>query len=227
MRTSMRIRWFVLLLLVGLAFECVTLADQLKVTWANPHGTLQGGIFIFTPLGGALSTTPFYTFCMEMSEHLNIGSTYDYTLSNAIEQGGGGGLSPDPISLGTAWLYSQFRFNMFMGILNSADEQDALQTAFWVLEKEETIANPQNNKYLKAASNKFKPGEEFNLSYLQQDAGSNNFGVFAVNLTTTNKDGSITYNQSALGVPEPGALFLIGLGLLASAGLGWRRSRKG
>jgi hypothetical protein len=56
----------------------------------------------------AIVENGFETFCLEKNEYITIGGKYYYTVSDSAIRGGVGGPSPDPISIGTAWLYSQF-----------------------------------------------------------------------------------------------------------------------
>ena len=74
-----------------------------SVVSANP--TLAG----YSPLtGDPTAQDPYFqTFCIEANEHFSPGSTYDVTLSDRAMYGSqppGG----DPVSIGTAWIYSQF-----------------------------------------------------------------------------------------------------------------------
>jgi len=82
----------------------------------------------------------FQTFCIEVNEEFTPGTTYNVSLSqNAMygSQPPGG----DPISIGTAWLYSQFAAGTLIGynyIYGSGRETTAgaLQQAIWWLEAE-------------------------------------------------------------------------------------------
>src|ERR1017187_8366078 len=69
----------------------------------------------FTAVTSGLGT--FQTFCIEYNEEFYPGSTYNYKQNTGAVAGGAGafaidpntGLAMDNISIGTAWLYSQFR----------------------------------------------------------------------------------------------------------------------
>ena len=51
----------------------------------------------------------FQTFCVEDSEYFSPGSTYNVQLNTAAVYGMPGATSgSEPVTLGTAWLYSQF-----------------------------------------------------------------------------------------------------------------------
>lgn len=56
----------------------------------------------------------FHTFCIEKTETFTPGSTYEVALNNAAIYNGQNGLA-DPISMGTAWLYSQFAAGTLAG----------------------------------------------------------------------------------------------------------------
>lgn len=78
----------------------------------------------------------FYTFCLEHSVNVALPGTYNYTIDTAaLNQG-------DTLSVGSAWLYEQFRFGTLSGpaattYLSSRDANAGLlQQAFWYLENE-------------------------------------------------------------------------------------------
>jgi len=120
------------------------LADPASITLGNGYGTLAGehNVSILTGTGAN-----FITFCLEKNEYFN---SYTQTLyvkainTGAVTGGVGGQTSAgfDPISVQTAYLYTQFRnqtlsnydFNS-TGSARVADA-DALQMAFWYLEDE-------------------------------------------------------------------------------------------
>jgi hypothetical protein len=193
------------------------LANTLTLTWGAVHSP-SGGEFILTPNGGG----PFLSFCIERSEHVVLGGTYNYVENYQAVLGGLGGPHPDPISIGTAWLYSQFR----AGTLGSYDSSSAanqtdLQNAFWWLEQEigagvdingqqELAYDPTTNLYLSEALTALGR----TLDGLQADAnGAYNVGVYNL----YNLDGSVAQDQLAL-VPDGGStLVMLGLGLTGFA----------
>ncbi len=193
-------------------------ADTVNILWGAHHSS-NAGAYIATPSGGVLGTTPFLTFCIETDEFLNIGGTYNYQISNAANLGGSGGPSPDPLSIGTAWLYSQFRDGLLNFDVNNNNDHTALQQAFWWLEQESSsfvISNPDGNKYLDTAKAHF--GGVY--AGLRTDAGANNYGVVILNLT----DNSGNVKQDVLArVPEPSATLLLSICLV---GIGWFAHRK-
>jgi len=137
------------------------------------YRTGQGGEFTIVPAAGdavlnnimsgynanALfggSPTGFETFCIEFNETFSPGSTYVYGISSGAISGGVSGGNPDPISKGTAWLYTQFATGVLTGLsaTNTVVAYDyvpgagrsasagLLQNAIWWLEGE--IADPGN-----------------------------------------------------------------------------------
>jgi hypothetical protein len=95
----------------------------------------------------AISGSGFETFCLETNEFFNPGSTYYYAISEAASNGGVSGGNPDPISLGTAWLYLNFAHGTLAGYdytvgAGGNASAAALQSTIWWLEGEG--ANPGN-----------------------------------------------------------------------------------
>lgn len=80
----------------------------------------------------------FQTFCLEIPEHIDGWTTYNVTLDSGAVRGGYAGGNPDPISLGTAWLYDQFVAGTLSGYDYSGARSSAvvLQNTFWFLENE-------------------------------------------------------------------------------------------
>jgi len=138
-----------LLMTVAVAVAAVTSAQAATtVTFSSPlwrDVSFAGGEF-----GAALDGNPtpnFYTFCLEKNEAIQLGTPYGYTSGNAAVGGGIGGGSPDPISEGTAWLFTRFGQGTLANY--SFDISDAaarllraaaavrLQNAIWSLEDEQ------------------------------------------------------------------------------------------
>jgi hypothetical protein len=163
--------------------------------------------------------TSFQTFCIENNEFLKEdGHLYDVVLSDDAVAGGSGGPQPDPISLGTAWLYQEFatgqldgyNYNPLAGSPAREDDAVTLQEAIWALEQE--IAAPVNNEFFDAAVTQFGSI----AAAMADNAGT--IGVMAMNLY-----GSVELSQDQLVlVPVPAAVLLgiLGLGV---AGLKLRK----
>jgi hypothetical protein len=186
----------------------------------------------FTAVTSGLGT--FQTFCIEYNEEFGPGNTYDYNKNTGAVVGGAGvdatdphtGLPMDNISLGTAWLYSQFHAGTLTldtgtGSYFNANRQlnaGELQQAIWFLEDE---AGGVNNGYVSLAETALGK----TLAQIQADSNGA-YGVIALNLfngpysTSVQAPNGQTYNlnQDQLAVvPEPatvisGALLLLPFG---------------
>lgn len=158
----------------------------------------------------------FETFCLETNEYVSIPGDYSYEVSNEAKAGGAGGGSPDPISIGTAWLYYQFAkgslSNYFYEDFNCSDgncrETSAryLQELIWYLE-DEVASISSGNPFDDLLVTQFG-----SLENAKQDANGA-YGVFVFNLY----DSAGNKKQDQLGLPEPATLGMLGLGLLGFA----------
>jgi hypothetical protein len=167
----------------------------------------------------------FATFCLETNENISQppSGPYTYTINIGAVGGGGGvnaidpytGLPMDNISIGTAWLFSQFAagtltldngFGTYFDANRLANAGE-LQQAIWFLEDE---AGGQNNGYVALAQTALG---NLTLAQVQADSGGQ-YGVVALNLF----DSSGNLAQDQLAVPEPTTAGLILLGLGAWAG---------
>jgi hypothetical protein len=178
----------------------------------------------------------FATFCIEAQEHIGQppSGPYTYTINTGAVTGDLGtdaldphtGLPMDNISLGTAWLYSQFRagtLTLDSGIgsyfdANRLAQAGELQNAIWYFDDE----GGQNNGYVALAEIVLDKTEA------QIKADSNGaYGVVALNLFDANgnraQDQLAIMSESIPVVPEPSTLALIALGMGA---LGLARQRK-
>jgi hypothetical protein len=154
----------------------------------------------------------FNTFCIERNEFLTLGNTYDVTLNSAAVGGGIGGGSPDPLSLGAAWLYSYYSRGILANFANTQADVSDLQIAIWMFEQELSAGDGTglydlNNKYYKAAVAAGQTGANAPVGYL---------GVQVMNLTENG-----VKKQDLLVVPEPstmiaGALLLLPFGASAA-----------
>lgn len=108
----------------------------------------------------------FVTFCLEEFVKVHFGPTYTYDISSRAFSGGGDAHDPvgagpagDPISVGTAWLYTQFIKGTLVGpngsgsyFTNHDVNAGLLQQAFWNLEDEFAY---KNNPYVKLVTDLF------------------------------------------------------------------------
>ena len=205
-----RAAWLATLALVLSTLASTTaFADTLTMSLApNRDSSYGGGAFIATVNNGPLGGSVFYTFCLEYSEHFSPGPTYNYVI-NTKAVNGGVGPEGDPISLGAAYLYSQY-LDSNPASLNGANQR-AYQEAIWFLEDEN---GGQNNSLIAAAQVALGV-----LVNLKADANGA-YGVVALNLTDSN--GNLVQDQMAR-VPEAGATLLLSISLV---GLGWFARRK-
>ena len=170
----------------------------------------------------------FQTFCIDVGHSFQSGTKYNYTISQQTYAGSG-----NNISIGTAWLYSQF----LDGTLNGYTYKDGsgnissatlLQNTLWALEGEishvSSILNTANVFYNDLVA------QFGNITKAEKDAGADNcYGVSVMNLYSI-RNGKTTLAQSQLvriptcpppvSVPEPstivaGALLLLPLGVSA------------
>lgn len=223
--------------------------DTGSFTWTRQSGYFanDGGEFTLSNLVGisnsdyAASTKDigilgsFQTFCIERDE--NAASPSYFIVGSAAVGGGNGGPSPDPISQGTAWLYSQFA----QGLLNvsqvpavtgpgnyfsaaapsRASEAEALQNAIWALEEETPqfgSVTAANNAYYAAAVAMFGANATANASVGQ-------FNIYVLQNYSNSARSTVAQDFLYYHVPDGGTTSLL-LGT-ALAGLGLIRRRSG
>jgi hypothetical protein len=202
------------------------------------HQNGDGGEFnaVTTPFSSSPDLSSFATFCIETQEYIGQppSGPYTYTINTGAVSGDLGtdaidphtGLPMDNISLGTAWLYSQFGAGTLTLDTGTGSYFDAnrlanageLQNAIWFLEDE----GGQNNGYVALAETALGT----DLAGIEADS-KGAYGVVALNLFDAN--GNLAQDQLAGAiepipvVPEPSTAALIALGVGA---LGLVRRRK-
>jgi hypothetical protein len=211
---------FVLLVSVLVA-PAVMALPQLKVesynTQVTPVGSYGGEMAIdLYPLN---SGSDFTTFCIERHETLSNGGTYYYEVSLEAKYNNTG-ITPDPISKATAWLFRRFALGILADYDGSQQHQVDLQMALWWLEAEilESDLNPLNNVYIQAALT-----AGLNAVYNSQVDATLNDGVVVLNLWANN-DGTGAKQDILMAVPD-GGLTLAMLGAVF-AGLGYYSRRR-
>ena len=153
----------------------------------------------------------FDTFCLNSGVPFTPGATYNFQSSDSAMPGGPGNvITADPISIGTAFLFSQFSHNA-AGYFGTAQIANDLQAAFWWLEGEAL-----------GVKNHFVTDAEAALGLTDATiVGNANgaYGVVALNLWDSNGSSTAPNKQPMLGiVPEPstiiaGALLLLPFGV--------------
>ena len=182
----------------------------------------------------ASPTSPFFqTFCIETGEYFYPGSTYNVTISQDIKYDGGLFPGGRPITMGTAWLYSQFAAGTLVGSgpvpydytygSGRAITAGDLQQAIWYLQGEETsLINGGSG----ADGTAFYSAALSALGGTINDPSNGAYDVVALNLWVPNEDGSngagaqdqLMVVPGLNPVPEPsaasfGLLLLLPLGL--------------
>jgi hypothetical protein len=161
----------------------------------------------------------FQTFCIEYNEEFSPGASYGVTISSKAMYGG----QPpngDPLSIGTAWLYSQFAAGTLSGYNYGASRTSsagALQQAIWWLEAE---PNGARNSFINTAEDAlFGTHGATQDALIVGDAYYAEFGVVALNLGAPGlvQDQLFITSLTPTPVPEPttmlaGALLLLPFG---------------
>jgi hypothetical protein len=227
-------------MVVGLAAVPSAKALSLTIDRVSGHFTGSGGEFTIAGTGfetyynaaatavNRYNVTGFESFCIEEPEAVSIPAVYDYTVGSGAIAGGYGGGNPDPVSAGTAWIYTQFAagtlagYNYTPGSGRNASA-GLLQDCIWFLEQELTSIG--GNTFYSAVLTHF--GGSLAAARANDTVGS----VKVLNLTQ-NVNGQVVQRQSQLvftGPPTrvPDAAATVALLGLALTGIGFfgRKSR--
>lgn len=223
---------------------------QMQITlYQDIYSYSDGGEFNAVPNASLLSVNPalvgyapatadltagtpnFQTFCIETGEYFYPGTTYNVTISDEVMYDGGQFPVGEPITIGTAWLYSQFA----AGTLSGYDYHDSgrtvsagdLQQAIWYLQGEVTsLINGGSG----ADGTIFYNAAVSALGGTINNAANGAYGVVALNLWVPNPDGTngagaqdqlmVLPELSAVPEPSPGSF-----GLLILLPLGMKKVR--
>lgn len=213
---------------VAVAGFVATPSQATVVTVARVSGYFQtsprGGEYNVSPVIGSgydssvLVNGGYQSFCLERDEFVTSGGSYNASVnSGGIAMGGGDNSNTgDQISLGTAWLYSQFTsgilagYNYAAGVLRGASSY-ALQLTIWHLEDETLSAAEQaylaaNNMFLVAATSQFGANVKNDNNGL--------FSVGVLNLTEINPQNAPAQDLLTR-LPDGGAsVLLLGMAML-------------
>jgi hypothetical protein len=159
----------------------------------------------------ALSGQYFQTFCIEDTEYFSPGTKYDAGISDNALYGMVGKYPGTPVTLGTAWLYSQFAAGTLSGYnytygTGRTPDAGTLQQAIWCFQGE---AVGVNNGWVTTAETALASAG-FTDAFA---AAKGAFGVEALNLGAPGQ----VQDQLVIVVPEPttvlaGALLLLPFG---------------
>jgi len=177
----------------------------------------------------SLSGTTFGTFCIEKNEYFDYNTTYYYNINSYATMGGVSGATggKDYLSMGTAWLYYQFRSGTLSSFVSGPVSKSLLQNAFWMLEGELRYGQTgysMDNKYILAVE---KALNTYNLTTIQNMNANGAYGVVVLNLYDRwggyHQDQLGLVSQHTTAVPEPSTI-ISGALLVLPFGFGIYRS---
>jgi len=210
------------------------MASTVTVNWTTGYYTYPGGEFTLTGDVGAymkyyssfaLVGGGIQSFCLEKNEYISIGKSYNFIENTAAVNGGVGGPHPDPLSVGSAYLYYQFSQGTLTGydysLAGRAASAGVLQNAIWYLEEEGGSVNTVIRDLLI---------HEFGSLDNAKLDNNGKYPVMVLNLTSTDSTGKTIYNQDQLvtvaQAPIPPTVWLLGAGLVGLVGLRRKFFRK-
>jgi hypothetical protein len=180
------------------------------------NGYVNGKTKNVQDTNGITLSGSFQTFCVEEQEYIYPYSMSYATISDGAIQGGVGG--KDPLSVGAAWLY----YNFATGNLTDYDYANhstaaALQNTIWGLEGE--ASDP-------GAGNAFRDDilNQFTNSTNAMADNNGQYKVAVLNLWADPAHTQLRQDQLVV-TPIPGALLLLGPGLIGLVGIRRRMAR--
>lgn len=149
---------------------------------------------------------PFLAFCLEYSEHITLSNNQGYYVNVSNQAiNGGGGPNPDPVSLVTAYLYSQYRAGTNPNVPTTPTGAANLQNAIWWMEQElgndATAATTGGAALITYAKGQLGLGALTDAALRATDANGA-YGVRVLNVYSNPQLTSLNQDMLAM-VPEP------------------------
>jgi len=182
------------------------MAGTVKITLGlhELRGGFEDGELIATPSGipGVPDGVKFGTFCLEITEPVRIGGTFNADVSDAAIKGST--TTSDPLGAKTAWLYYQFVTGNI--VLDTGAKATDFQYAIWKLEDEDTQAPSDWATIIWTAE--AQAYYDMAMASTWQDIGP-------VRVLNLGEAPNYPDQDVLVTIPEPATIYLLGLGTLS------------